>query len=99
MLNVVTITHLLRRHVERERPHVDLLVRVNAGNDEEDPGAAGAAGQKSTETKDDDALVLLNNLKLISICCAVFQCQTVSYIFLGGLPPPVILPTPPPPSW
>ena len=55
--------HLLRRHVEGERPHVDLLVRVHAGDDKEDPRPARATAQQATKAEDHHALVLLDNLK------------------------------------
>ena len=56
------LPHLLWRHVEGERPHVDLLVGVDAGHDEEDAGAAGAAAEEAAQAEDDDALVLLHHL-------------------------------------
>ncbi len=56
-------SYLLGRDIEGERPHVHLLVGVDAGDDEEDAGAAGAAAQKATQAEDDHALVLLNDLQ------------------------------------
>ena len=56
------MTDLLRRHVEGERPHVDLLVGVDAGHDEEDARPAGSAAEEAAEAEDDDALVLLHDL-------------------------------------
>ena len=55
----VNIVHLLRRHVEGLGPHVDLLEHVDAGEDEEDAGAARAAGQQQPQPEDDCSLVLL----------------------------------------
>ena len=55
-------SNLLRGNVEGERPHVDLLVGVDAGDDEEDPGAPGPAAEQSTESEDDDTFVFLNHL-------------------------------------
>lgn len=54
--------YFLRWHVKGQGPHVDLLVRIDAGNNEEDPGAPGASAQKSAEPEDDHPLVLLDHL-------------------------------------
>ena len=51
--------HLLRRDIVGDRPHVDLLVDVEAGDDEEDPGPPGAARHQATQPEDDCSLVLL----------------------------------------
>ena len=51
--------NLLRRHVEGLGPHVNLLEDVDAGEDEEDPGAARAASQQQPQPEDDGSLVLL----------------------------------------
>ena len=56
-------SYLLRGHVERQRPHVHLLIGVDARDDEEDPGTAGTARQETAETEDDYALVLLDHLE------------------------------------
>ena len=40
-------------------PHVDLLVGVHTGQDEEDPRAPGSSYQQSAESEDDSSLVLL----------------------------------------
>ena len=40
------LAHLLRGHVEGDRPEVHLFVRVNARHDEEEAGALGAAGSQ-----------------------------------------------------
>ena len=56
------LTHLLRRHVERHRPDVDLLVGVDARHDEEEAGPLGAAGAKAAQPEHDGSLVLLDHL-------------------------------------
>ena len=56
-------THLLRWHVKGERPHVHLLVWVDAGDDEEDAGAAGAAREETAKAEDHRSLVFLHNLQ------------------------------------
>ena len=52
---------LLRRDVIGLCPHVDLLVVVNAGDDEEHARAPGSALQESSQPEDDGPLVLLDN--------------------------------------
>ena len=58
-------TNLLWGNVEGQCPHVDLLVAVDAGHDEEDPWAASAPTQEAAKAEDDDTLVLLNNLRWV----------------------------------
>ena len=55
-------THLLRRHVEGDRPEVHLLVRVAARHDEEEAGALGAARPQPPEPEHHGPLVLLHDL-------------------------------------
>ena len=55
------MTDLLRRDVVGLCPHVDLLVVVNAGDDEEHARAPGSALQESSQPEDDGPLVLLDN--------------------------------------
>ena len=43
-------------------PHVDLLVDIHTGDDEEDPGPPGSSSQKSAQPEDDGPLVLLDHL-------------------------------------
>ncbi len=50
------------RDVEGHRPEVDLPVRVDAGDDEEDAGPLGAALAQATQAEDDGTLVLLDHL-------------------------------------
>ena len=42
--------------------HVDLLVDINTGDDEEDPGPPGSSCQQPTQSEDDGSLVLLDHL-------------------------------------
>ena len=51
--------YLLRRNIVGCRPHVDLLVNIQAGDDEEDPGTPGTALDQSAQSEDDGSLVLL----------------------------------------
>ena len=60
---VFAAADLLRRDIERDRPEVDLPVGVDARDDEEDPGALGAALAQTTEAEDDGTLVLLDHLE------------------------------------
>ena len=53
------MVHLLRRDVIGLCPHVDLLIDVHTGYDEEDAWSAGAAGEQAAQAEDDGALVLL----------------------------------------
>ena len=50
---------LLWRDIVRLSPHVDLLIDVDARNDEEDAGPPGSTGEKTTQPEDDRSLVLL----------------------------------------
>ena len=50
---------LLRGDLVGGRPHVDLLVDVDAWDDEEDTRTSGASCKKSSESKDDCSLILL----------------------------------------
>jgi len=52
----------LWRNVERDCTEIDLLVRVDAGDDEEDTGPLGASLQQTTEPEYDGSLVLLYHL-------------------------------------
>ena len=40
-------------------PHIDLLVNIHTGDDEEDPGPPGSSCQQSAQSEDDGSLVLL----------------------------------------
>ena len=54
--------YLLWRNVKRQRPHVDFLVRIHAGYDEEDTRSTGPTAKEPTESEYDDPFVLLNHL-------------------------------------
>ena len=43
------------------RPQVNLLVDIEAGDDEEDPGPPGSTLQEATQSEDDGSLVLLDD--------------------------------------
>jgi hypothetical protein len=58
----ISFSHLLRGHVEGDRPEVDLLVRVDAGHDEEEAGTLGSAGPQATQAEYHRSLVLLYHL-------------------------------------
>ena len=53
--------YLLRRNIVGCRSHVDLLVNIQAGDDEEDPGTPGSALDQSAQSEDDGSLVLLDH--------------------------------------
>ena len=44
------VVDLLWRHAEGDGPEVDLVVLVDAGNDEEDAGSLGAARPQPTQS-------------------------------------------------
>ena len=54
-----TAPHLLGRHVVGGGPHVDLLVHVEAGDDEEDARAPRPARHQPAQPEDDRSLILL----------------------------------------
>ena len=55
-------SHLLRRDFKGLTPHIDLLVNIHTGNDEEDSRPPGSSWQQSAQSEDDGSLVLLNHL-------------------------------------
>ncbi len=55
--------YFLWRHVERDRPEVDLLVRVDARHHEEQTRTLRTAGPQPTQTEDDGSLIFLDHLK------------------------------------
>ena len=56
------VSYFLRRDLESCCPHINLLVHVNAGDDKEDPRAAGSSSHEATQPEDDGPLVLLHHL-------------------------------------
>ena len=52
-------THLLGRDFVGLAPHVHLLIDVNTGDDEEDPGTAGPSCQEAPKPEYDRAFILL----------------------------------------
>ena len=61
MINI-QLSNLLRRDVESLCSHVNLLVDVDAGEDEEDARAAGAARQEEAQSENDSSLVFLADI-------------------------------------
>ena len=53
------MSHLLRRNIVCCSSHVDLLVNIQARNDEEDSRPPGTALYQSAQSEDDGSLVLL----------------------------------------
>ena len=60
-LYILTISHLLWRDREVLDPHVDDLVDVDAGDDEEHAGPPGAPSQDPAQAEDDGLLVFLDH--------------------------------------
>ena len=56
------ITHVLRRNNEVLSPHIDLLVSVGAGDDEENTGTSERPRETPAQPVDDCPLVLLDPL-------------------------------------
>ena len=48
-------------------PHVNLLVDIEAGDDEEDAGSSSPACQKTTKPEDDCSLVLLQSAIIVGL--------------------------------
>ena len=65
------------------RPHVNLLVDVDAGDDEEDAGAPGSPRQQSAQPEDDRPLVLLPLQDLMTSVAGKLpdQSQNISHYF------------------
>ena len=61
-LPISIVTGLLWRHIERDCPEVDLLVRVDARHHEEKSRALGTARPQPAESEHHGSLVLLHNL-------------------------------------
>ena len=59
MDQISSLLYLLWRNIVTGCPHVNLLVDVQAGDDEEDAGSSCPARQKTTQPEDDCSLVLL----------------------------------------
>ena len=57
-----SLCYFLRWDLESFCSHVNLLVDINAGDDEEDPGPSGSARQEAAQPEDDGSLVLLDHL-------------------------------------
>lgn len=58
---MTVLYNLLGWDVESQRPHVNLLVGVYAWHDEKDARTSSTAAEKSTQSKDDNSLVFLND--------------------------------------
>ena len=65
------LSYLLRRNVVGGSSHVDLLVNIKAGDDEENSRTSGTALYQSPQSEDHGSLILLNNLH-------------AAKVFLGG---------------
>ena len=50
------------RNVKRLSSHINLLVNIHTGNDEEDSRPPGSSCQQSAQSEDDGSLVLLDHL-------------------------------------
>ena len=61
-MNVRNLSDLLWWDLILPTPHVDLLVGVDTGNDEEDSRPPGSSCQQSAQSEDDGSLVLLDHL-------------------------------------
>ena len=59
--------HLLGRDVIGGSPHVNLLVDIEAGDDEEDAGSSGSTREKTTQPEDDRSLVLLQSAIIVGL--------------------------------
>ena len=57
-----SLRYFLRWDLESFCSHVNLLVNINAGDDEEDPGPPGSASQEAAQPEDDGSLVLLEQI-------------------------------------
>ena len=71
--------HLLGRDLVCRGPHVDLLVGVHTGDDEEHAGAPGSPWQQPAQPEDDGALVLLDmrhfRLKIVKMMTHIKLCK------------------------
>ena len=53
---------LLWRDLVGGRPHVDLLVNVHAGDDEEHPGTSGSSSKKPSKSEDHCSFIFLRKI-------------------------------------
>ena len=85
-VEALSSTHLLRWHVEGDRPEVHLLVGVDARHDEEEAGALGAAGPQPPQPEHHGSLVLLHDLTggegISHLCVAAAGGFRRHYIFM-----------------
>ena len=58
-ITIKVTCHLLRWNLECLRPHVNLLINIDTGNDKEDPGSPRPPGQQPAKPEDDSSLVFL----------------------------------------
>ena len=58
--------NLLWRNIEGLGAHVNFLVNIHTGKDEEHPGTAGASGQEQSQTKYYRPLVFLRRYSWVS---------------------------------
>ena len=70
--------NLLGRDVKADRPQINLLVVINAGEDKKYPRAFGSSSSQPSKTKNNGSLILLYNLLLNNVVVA----STVTYIML-----------------
>ena len=54
--------HLLRRNFIGASTHINLLVNIHTGDDEEDSRPPGSSRQQPAQSEDDGSLVLLDHL-------------------------------------
>ena len=73
------ITHLLGGNFKCLTPHVDLLVDIHTGDDEEDPRPPGSSCQEPAQSEDDGSLVLLGVVRLRLKFCR--ETLSLSYQF------------------
>lgn len=62
MRDKIRTAYLLRRDIEGDGTKIDFTISVNARDDEEDAGTAGAAFEQATETENDGPFVFLHHL-------------------------------------
>ena len=58
------MVYLLRRNIVGLSPHVNLLIMIHTGDDEEHSGSPGSALEKSTKAEDDGPFVFLKYRKM-----------------------------------
>ena len=84
-LSDLSMFHLLRRNLVSLGPHVNFLIDVNTGNDEEHAGTPRSSREQASKSEDDSSLIFLKGVSLI--CLDSTGSFAIGGLFLKGPKP------------